>query len=107
MSDPLITPWTVARQAPLSVGFPMKEHWSGLPFPSPGDFPDLEIKPTSPALAGEFLTTDPLGKPTKLDTAGNNPFKVNGQQNFMFFPADRCRRQWCQTKLGPTRPPMY
>ena len=63
MSDPLITPWTVARQAPLSMGFPRKEYWRGLPFPSPGDFPDLEIKPTSPALAGGFFTTEPPGKP--------------------------------------------
>ena len=40
MSDFFVTPWTVARQAPLSVGFPRQDHWSGLPFPSPGDLPD-------------------------------------------------------------------
>ena len=39
------TPWTVACQAPLSVGFPRQEYWSGLPFPSPGDLPDPGIKP--------------------------------------------------------------
>ena len=44
------TPWTVARQAPLSLGFPRQEYWSGLPFPSPGDLPDPGIEPTSPAL---------------------------------------------------------
>ena len=44
------TPWTVARQAPLSMGFPRQEYWSGLPFPSPGDLPDPGIKHASPAL---------------------------------------------------------
>ena len=45
----LAVPWTVSRQAPLSMGFSRKEHWSGLPFPSPGDLPNLGIKPWSPA----------------------------------------------------------
>ena len=52
--------WTVAHQAPLATGFCRQEHWSGLPFPSPGDLPDPGIKPTSlmsPALAGGFFTT--------------------------------------------------
>ena len=44
------TPWAVAHQAPLSMGFPRQEYWSGLPFPSPEDLPDLGIKPESPAL---------------------------------------------------------
>ena len=44
------TPWTVARQAPLSMGFPRAEYGSGLPVPSPGDLPNPEIKPASPAL---------------------------------------------------------
>ena len=43
------TPWTVARQAPLSTGFPRQEHWSGLPVPSPGDLTKLGIEPASPA----------------------------------------------------------
>ena len=42
-----VTPGTVACQAPLSMGFPRQEYWSGLPFPSPGDLPDPGIKPTS------------------------------------------------------------
>ena len=45
----LATPWTVARQAPLSTGFSRQEPWSGLPFPSPGDLSNLGIKPGSPA----------------------------------------------------------
>ena len=52
--DSFETPWTVAHQAPLSMGFPRQEHWSGLPFSPPGDLPSSEIKPTSPALAGGF-----------------------------------------------------
>ena len=44
------TPWTVAYQAPPSIGFSRQEYWSGLPFPSPGDLPDPGIKPGSPAL---------------------------------------------------------
>ena len=50
-------------QAPLSMGFPRQEDWSGLPFPSPGDLPDPGIKPASPTLAGSFFTTEPPGKP--------------------------------------------
>ena len=44
-----VTPWTIACQAPLSIGFPRQEYWSGLPFPSPGDLPNPEIECTSPA----------------------------------------------------------
>ena len=51
------TSWTVARQAPLSMGFSRHEYWSGLPFPSPGDLPDPGIKPASLSLAGGFFTT--------------------------------------------------
>ena len=60
----------IALQAPLSMGFPRQEYWSGLPFPSPGDLPNPGIKPVSPAspiLAGKFFTTKPPGKPNILD----------------------------------------
>ena len=59
------TPWTVACQAPLSMGFSRQEYWSGLPFSPPGDLPNPGIKPTpcvSPALVGRFFTTEPPGK---------------------------------------------
>ena len=56
-------PWTVARQDPLSMEFSRQEYWSGLPFPSPGDLPNLRIKLISPALAGRCFTTEPPGKP--------------------------------------------
>ena len=59
-----MTPWTVAHQAPLSVGFSRQEYWSGLPFPSPGDLLDSGIETVSPALAGWFFTVEPPGKPT-------------------------------------------
>ena len=55
-----VTPWTTAHQAPLSMGFSRQEYQSGLPFPSPGDLPDLGIKSesfASPELAGKFFTT--------------------------------------------------
>ena len=45
-----VTPWTVAYQAPLSIGFSSQEYWSGLPFTSPEDLPDPGIKPGSPTL---------------------------------------------------------
>ena len=54
------SPWTVARQAPLSMRFSKQDHWSGLPFPSPGNLRDPGTEPvslTSPALAGRFFTT--------------------------------------------------
>ena len=55
---------TVAHQAPLSMGFPRQEYWSGLPFPSPGDLPYPEIEPGSPTLQTDALLSEP---PDKLD----------------------------------------
>ena len=57
-----VTPWTVAHQAPPSMGFSRQEYWSGLPFPSAGDLPNPGIKPRSPALQADFLTSEPPGK---------------------------------------------
>ena len=51
----LVTPWTVACQAPLSMGFSRQEYWSGLPFPSPGDLPNPGTEPRSPALQVDSL----------------------------------------------------
>ena len=58
----LATPWIVACQAPLSVGFSRQEYWSGLPFLSPGDLPDPGIEPGSPALQTDSLLTELWGK---------------------------------------------
>ena len=57
-----MTPCTVARQAPLSMGFSRQGYWSGLPFPSPGDLPNPGIEPRSPALQADSLPTELLGK---------------------------------------------
>ena len=56
------TPWTVAHQAPPSMGFSRQEYWSGLPFPSPGDLPDPGIEPVSPALQADALPSEPPRK---------------------------------------------
>ena len=56
------TPWTVAYQAPPSMGFSRQECWSGLPFPFPGDLPDPGIKPGSPAFQADGLPSEPPGK---------------------------------------------
>ena len=58
------TPWTVARQAPLSMGFSRQEYWSGLPFPTPRDLPDPGTEPMSPAL--QALPLSHRGSPIPL-----------------------------------------
>ena len=57
------TPWVVAYQVPPSMGFSRQECWSGMPFPSPGDLPNLGIEPRSPALQSDALLSEPPGKP--------------------------------------------
>ena len=52
MSNSLRPPWTATLQVPLSMGFSRQEYWNELPLPSPGDLPNLQIEPESPALAG-------------------------------------------------------
>ena len=71
--QPFVTPWTVARQAPLSVGFSRQEYWSGLPCPPPPDLPNPGIGPASlvsPALAGGFFTIGATWKALSLYTSG-------------------------------------
>ena len=61
-----VTPWIVACQAPLSMGFSRQEYWSELPFPFSGDLPNWGVEPTFSfisCIAGGFFTTEPLGKP--------------------------------------------
>ena len=57
-----MTPWTTAYQTLSSMEFSKQKYWSGLPFPSPGDLPDPEIKPRSPALQADSLLSEPQGK---------------------------------------------
>ena len=71
MTDSSATPWTVAYEVPQSMGFPRREYWSGLPLPSPGDFPNPGIKPVSPALQAD---ASPSGLPRK-------PFFCEGPDN--------------------------
>ena len=61
------TPWTVACQGPLSMGFSRQEYWSGLPFPSPGDLPNPGIERRSPALQADALPSEPPGKPPGIE----------------------------------------
>ena len=79
-----MTPWTVAYQAPMSMGFSRQEYWSGLPFPSPGDLPDPGIEAGSPALEADtsliFLVVkmvQQFGKPFSGGTKMGNYFKEN------------------------------
>ena len=62
VSDSFVTPWTAARQAPLSMGFPRQEYWSGLPCPPPGDLLSSGIESRSPALQADSVGTQPPGK---------------------------------------------
>ena len=75
-----MTPWTAAHQAPQSMGFSRQEYWSGLPFPSPGDLPDPGIKPRSPALQADALTSEPPGKPIE------DPTVIYVREFFLCFP---------------------
>ena len=63
VSDSFVTSWTVAHQAPLSMGFSRQEYWSGLPFPPRENLSDPGTKPVSRALEGKFFTSEPPGKP--------------------------------------------
>ena len=71
----LAPPWTVAYQAPPSLGFSRQEYWSGVPLPSPGDFPNPGIEPGSPALQVDSLPSKPPGKPVWTTTNCGKFFK--------------------------------
>ena len=76
-----VTLWTVGHQALPSMGFPRQEYWSGLPFPSPGDIPDPGIKPRSPALQADALTSEPPGKPIACSRLPINICWINKWMN--------------------------
>ena len=73
------------------MGFPRQEYWSGLPFPSPGDLPDLGIEPASPALAGGFFITEPPG----------NPYVTLGLMKASLFPPKKYPLLSIQREIGP------
>ena len=93
-SNSFVSPWTVARQAPLSMEVYRQEHWSGLSFPSSRDLPNPGIKPVSlvsPALAGRFFTTvSPAlrianSMPGLLDRVSKRVFRQPTMQSCFFF----------------------
>ena len=89
-----------ARQAPLSMGFSRQEHWSGLPFPFPGDLPKPGIKPKSPVapeLTGRFLTTEPLGKP-------KDDGKFIYKQSWSLWIFRYLRRIFSNSRIAPISP---
>ena len=94
MSDSA-TPWTVAHQAPLSTGFSRQKYWSGLPFPSPGDLPNPEIEPSSPALQAGTLTSKSPGKPQRRHTWLINTWK--DAQHHWLLEKCKSRPQWAIT----------
>ena len=63
----LVTPWTVAHQAPLCVGFSRQKYWSGLPVPFPGDLPNPGIESRSPSLQADSLPAEPQGNPRLIE----------------------------------------
>ena len=81
-----VTPWTVAHQAPLSMGFSRHEYWGELPCPSPGDLPDPGIKSmflTSPALTGRFFTTSTTWEAPKVVYPGNGIYSAIKENDIM------------------------
>ena len=74
-------PWTVAYQAPMSMGSSRQEYWSGLPFPSPGDLPNPGIEPRSPALQADALPSEPQGKSIRQERGLRNHTSVSIIQN--------------------------
>ena len=80
-----VTLRTVARQAPLSMQFSKHEYWSGLLFPPPGDLPDPEMEPSSPALAGGFFINETNGSPPNnvMDHQNLLAVKYLEMQNFI------------------------
>ena len=85
------TVWTVAHQAPLSMGFSRQEYWSELPFPSPGDLPDLRIEPMSPVSQANSSPTQSPGKPvltrpTRIKSPQSVSLNLEGRRELLMWP---------------------
>ena len=93
MSNSFAPLWTVARQAPPSVGFSRQESRRGLPFPSPGGLPRSRIKFVSPELAGRFFTTEPRGKPLRHTRKLQNPVNNGHARSCHFIFAKQSLQQ--------------
>ena len=93
------TPWTVAYQAPPSMGFSRQEYWSGLPFPSPGYLPNPGIEPGSPAFQADALTSEPPGKPTPSRT--NTPKRCHFHYRGLECKSMKSRNTWSNRQICP------
>ena len=83
-----VTPWTVALQAPLSLGFSRQEYWNGLPCPSPGHLPNPGIESTalrSPALGGRFFTTNATWEAPSRGVNCQNPSRGGKDPHLRVF----------------------
>ena len=78
-----VTPWTMAYQVPLSMGFSRQEYWRELPFASPGDFPNPGIEPGSPAWQADDLPSEPPGKSSTLLSSFSTRFIAPLRQLFI------------------------
>ena len=94
VSDSFVTPWTVAHQAPLTMGFSRQEYWSRWPFPSPGDLPSPGMEPGSPALLADSLPSKPLVVPISYP-------RVDGL--FLWEQLERIGSQHSGWNAGSTR----
>ena len=79
------TPWTIARQAPPSIGFSRHEYWGELPFPSPEDLPDSGIQPQSPAMQADALSSEPQGSCYTAKFWGNLLHCMDNTQSILRF----------------------
>ena len=97
-SDSFATPWTAACLAPLSVGFPRQEYWSGLPCPPLGDLPNSGFEPRSPTLQADYLPSEPPGKPNSHGSqfirtqihGGKNPCRSSNTPSTLHLRPLRC-----------------
>ena len=96
VSDPLATPWTVACQAALSVGFSRQEYWSGLPFPPTGDLPDPGIEPRFPALQSDSIPCEPPGK--RKESTKHLCAEAPGSEECLdLILSSKCGPKWTQS----------
>ena len=93
----------IAHQAPLSMGFPRQEYWSGLSFPSPRDLSNPGIKPESPALAGGFFTTEPPRKPPNFQIMEHNKWTTEIMSGGCTFSVENQEKTYDHNWLGGDR----
>ena len=102
MSNSLWPPWTVACHAPLSMGFPKQEYWSGLPFPSPRDLPHPGAEDASPAWQAGSLPLSHLGSPTDGVVYCKEQALVSNRKGLHGALDGRLSQSWAEWQAGPT-----